>query len=155
MGELHAGVRVAARNSIGQFARECELAGQQTLRDAVEDGANFSRTFAPVGHRHDHRTVPLKSSIHTEVRGNVGRWFSVARHALPIEKGARPHTMIGNPTFRFFWEAAGRMWVPGLFGEPDIINHPGNEAQPFLQPALDLVIARATQLARKNYARIR
>ena len=143
---------VAARNNLGQFISDIERAGEATVRQMVEEGAKLSRAQAPVGVKHDRRTVPLKDSIFTQMHGRTnGSWFSVARHALAIEKGARAHLIVGDPFMKFFWEAAGRMWIPGLYGEPDIINHPGNEAQPFMEPALVQVMSRWRSIAGRFY----
>jgi hypothetical protein len=154
VAQYEARAHVASRNNIGQFTRHVKRAGEGTVEEMVEEGARLSRAFAPTGVKHDRRTLPLKQSIITKMHGRTnGSWGSVARHALPIELGARPHLIIGDPFVKFFWEAAGRMWVPGLFGEPDIINHPGNDAQPFLRPALANVMKRWRTIAARYYSR--
>lgn len=153
MSQVKAEIHVASRNRLGQFIREVETAGALTAADMIDEGAKLSRALAPVGTKTDLRTIPLKESIYTQMRSRTsGFWGSSARHALPIEKGARPHFITGNPVFaRFFWEEMGRFWIPGLFGEPDIVSHPGNEAQPFLKPALDIVMSKWRQIARRRY----
>lgn len=144
-------VNVSARNHLGQFIRECEMAGNQTVKDMIEMGAEEARRQAPVGHRHDRRTVPLRDSIFTFMFNRTNGMFgSSARHALPQETGARPHVIISDK-FSFYWENAGRMWIPGLFQDPDIINHPGNPPQPFLRPALNKVLAQWRGVAKRNY----
>lgn len=138
--------RVIARNSFGRFIRECEAAGQKTVMEAVELGASLSRSLAPVGPKKDKRTVKLKDSISVKMLSSTsGVWVSSARHTLPIEKGATPHTISGDVTF--FWEKHDRMWNPGQ----NTINHPGNAAQPFLQPAYDIVSKQVIKIADKNY----
>lgn len=144
--------KVFARNSMGQFIAECEAAGTRVVEHAVEEGAKLSRSFAPVGSRPDLRSIPLRESIASQMTGaRTGHWFSASRHALPVEFGAGPHTIVGHPFLKFYWESAGRWWIPGLFGAPDVVNHPGNPAQPFLRPAYEIVMANVMRWARRYY----
>lgn len=151
--------RVVARNDIGRFIRDCEQAGEATIKEMIDDGVKMSRNMAPVGHKHDPRTAPLRDSFFTQMLSRTsGVWGNFARHALPIEKGARPHPIFGNPALGFFWEAMRRRWIPAAiyYGDPgavDMVNHPGNAAQPFLRPAYEIISARAMQIARKHYPR--
>jgi hypothetical protein len=152
MADVACSNKVIARNGIGQFRRDVEGAATATVRKAVQRGAKLSRQMAPVGPKHDRRTVPLAQSIKWEVTGRTsGHWFATARHALAQELGAAPHLIAGQPVFKFWWENEGRMWIPGLFGEPDIINHPGNPAQPYLRPAYELVMGSIMEIARQEY----
>jgi hypothetical protein len=138
--------RVVARNGFGQFIRDCEQAAELTAKDAVERGAELSRGFAPVGHKPDPRTVKLKNSIHTRMFSRTsGEWYSEARHALSQEKGAKAHDIPGEVSF--FWEKMDRMWTPGS----NVINHPGNAAQPFLRPAYKQVSRELSAIARRHY----
>jgi hypothetical protein len=138
--------RVVARNGIGQFIRECELAAEKTIEEVVKDGENLSKGFAPVGHKADPRTPTLREGMFSEVLSRTsGRWGCAARHALPIEKGAGPHAIPGN--VRFFWDAMGRWWVPGT----NEINHPGNAAQPYLRPAYEIMMGRIVSIAAGKY----
>lgn len=144
--------RVVVRNGFGQFISEIEAAGQATVDEILDQGVDISRHMAPVGHDNDPRTVPLRDGFFVQKLGRTsGVWGNFARHALPVEFGARPHLIVGRPTMKFYWESERRMWVPGLFGEPDIINHPGNDAQPYLRPAYRIVMQRAMQIARRFY----
>lgn len=149
-------VHVSSRNNLGQWAKQLEHAGSDTVQDMVDEGAKLSRAMAPTGEKFDRRTLTLKDSIRTQMHGRTnGSWYSVARHALPVEKGARAHLIVGDPFVKFFWERMGRMWIPGLFGEPDVIHHPGNQAQPFLQPALSIVMSKWRSIANRHYGAIR
>jgi hypothetical protein len=148
----HAEVNVAARDNFGHFIKEIELAGRSTVEDLVKEGARISTRLAPVGHRHDLRSIPLKQSIFHYMRGRTqGAWGSSARHAMFVEKDTRAHPIPGNPYLRFFWVRENRFWEPGLFGEMDVVNHPGTEAQPFLEPALHEVMRKWRRIAAKNY----
>lgn len=155
MGGVAVSNRVIARNGIGQFIRECEMAAEGTIREAVNKGARLSRELAPTGHKDDSRTIPLKSSIFPEVLSRTsGRWVATARHALPIELGAAPHIITGN--LAFYWEAAGRNWIPaaayyGIPGLQDVVNHPGNAPQPYLRPAYSAVMSEIMEIASRNY----
>lgn len=138
--------RVVVRNSIGRFRQACSDAAEETIREAVEEGAALSRSLAPVGHKNDPRTVHLKDSVESEVLSRTsGQWKSTARHALAIEKGAVPHPITGWVSF--FWENEGRDWTPG----PNEIQHPGNSAQPYLRPAYETIMRRIMSIAREKY----
>ena len=138
--------RVVARNSLGRFIADCEQAGHDTVDKLVERGESLSRRMAPK------RSGALAASISSHMLSRTsGVWQAMAPYALFQERGTTPHIMIGNEFFSFFWDEAGRMWVPGLFGSPDIINHPGNPPQPFLRPAYEAVMAMAMSVARSQY----
>lgn len=138
--------RVVARNDIGRFIRDCEVAGTRTVESAIEKGAQLSRDLAPVGLKNDTRTSHLKDSINTKMlSGNSGVWIASARHALAVEKGARPHEIPGNVSF--FWENEDRFWNPG----DNMIQHPGNDAQPYLRPAYVIVMREIMGIARGKY----
>ncbi len=138
--------RVISRNGFGRFIAECDAAATATVKQSIEEGADLSRTMAPVGHKIDPRTVKLKDSISTKMLSSTsGVWTSTARHSLAIEKGASSHTIPGEVSF--FWEKHWRMWEPG----PNEIHHPGNAAQPFLRPAYEVISHRIMAIARRNY----
>lgn len=149
--------RVVARSGIGRFISECEAGGERTVRRLIQQGARLSRAEAPVGRKHDPRTIPLNQSINWRMTGRTsGEWYATARHALAQERGARPHVISGSPDLRFYWEAEGRMFVPAsqFYGDPDmvtIVNHPGNAPQPYLRPAYEIVMANAMRVAREEF----
>lgn len=149
--------RVIARNGIGQFIADVEGAATRTVERTIQEGVEISRAMAPAGGKPDPRTLPLKASFFTHMLSRTsGVWGNTARHALPIEKGAVPHVIMGNPHLGFFWEAAGRNWIPaeryyGIPGLRDLVNHPGNAAQPYLRPAYEIVSRRMMSIARSEY----
>ncbi len=150
--EIATSNQVHIRNGIGRFRAACEQAGTDTVETLVKRGAAMSRKLAPEGTDHDPRSIPLKQSIHHKMLSSTsGVWQAWARHAMFVEKNTRAHTYEGNPYFQFYWENAGRMWVPGLFGEPDIVNHPGTTAQPFLRPAYEAIMAQAMTVAKQKF----
>lgn len=150
--ELGVAGHVAARNSIGQFISACERAATETVQQLIEDGKQLSLDMAPVGHKQDPRTPTLQEGMFAEMLSRTqGRWGCAARHALPIEFGAAPHPIHGNPFLYFFWESEGRDWIPGLLGPFDVVNHPGNAAQPFLRPAFAAIKNEASRVMAAKY----
>lgn len=136
---------VIARNAFGQFIRQVEVAGPETMADIARDGAQLSRDLAPVGHKNDPRTPHLRDSIRGVARGTTAHWEATARHALPQETGGAAHLQTGEVSF--FWEREGRDWTPG----PNQINHPGNPAHPYLRPAYEAMMGRWMNYARRYY----
>ncbi len=146
MGDFAVSNRVVSRNGLGRFISRCEEAAEATARQLVEDGADLSRDLAPVGHKPDHRTIPLAQSIESKMlSATSGVWRATARHALAIEHGSVPHEITGN--VHFWWEREGRWWEPG----ENIIAHPGNAAQPYLRPAYEQIMRKAMTVARAKY----
>ncbi|MBA3240088.1 MAG: hypothetical protein H0T60_02585 [Acidobacteria bacterium] len=160
VGSFAVSNEVSLRNSFGQFRSAMTKAGEDTLKDLLEAGANESRNLAPVGHKEDKRTAKIKDSIRTIVYpGNTGAWYSTARHAASQEYGARPHVIRGDPHLRFFWEKHWRMFVPSeeYYNMPGMVTeveHPGNPARPFLRPAYEIVTKRVMKIAKKNYGKL-
>ena len=155
--EIAATATVVQRNSIGRFISECEAAAGYTIGDLIDGGAQLSKSMAPVGGKPDPRTPTLRAAMFSQQLSRTsGIWGNFARHALPIETGAAPHAIRGNPSLSFFWEAKGRQWIPASVffhvpGLSDYVNHPGNAAQPFLRPAYEAMMAKAMSVARKYY----
>lgn len=154
--EIGVSNKVIARDNFGQFIAECKIAGNRTIEKAVDEGVQHSRHNAPVGSKPDPRTVPLRDSIRGVAHGTSGYWYSFARHALPQELGAGPHTITGSPGLEFYWEAEGRRWIPAavFYGQPgliDVVNHPGNAPQPFLRPAYEYVMVNIVRWAKRYY----
>ena len=144
--------KVYARNEIGRFISECEAAATRTVKDMLDAGADVARKEAPVGPKPDRRTVPLRDSIETHMTSRTSGYFSSnARHAGPIEFGAVPHVIPGNPYLHFFWESEGRWWVPGLLADQDLVNHPGNAAQPFMGPGFRAIVHSYGSIAARHY----
>jgi hypothetical protein len=137
---------VYARDNWGRFISAQEENAARMVKDAIEEGAALSRAAAPVGSKHDPRTIPLNESIETEMLSRTsGRWVARARHALAMERGARPHPITAD--VRFWWENEGRWWVPS----EGWINHPGNAPQPYLRPAFEEIKRRIMNIARRHY----
>jgi hypothetical protein len=145
MGDIAVSNKVIARDEFGRFISECKIAGENTMRDIAEKGADLSRQLAPKGHKPDPRTRRLVEAITSSYTATTAHWEADARHAIAQEQGAGPHEISGNVSF--FWEKMGRMWRPGK----NMIQHPGNRAQPYLRPAYQIMMATWMDYARRYY----
>lgn len=89
--------------------------------DRVEDDAV---DYAP------YRTGELSMSIHTrKLRPLLSHVVVGSDHWQPMEYGASPHDIYPtDPDGALFW--------PGAPHPVNVVHHPGNEAQPFMRPAL-------------------
>lgn len=170
LGEIHAATNVIfVRNEFGQFARRLENNAHDVVGEAVERGARASRRLAPSGNAHNRKTyarrpgyVPLKKSIRTHVAGNRGFWYSEAPHAMFVEKGTKAHRIEGelvffwppspgNPKGWFVWSKDG---FDNYTPKGAYVNHPGTEAQPFLEPAYQRVVRRQmNEILREKFRR--
>lgn len=139
------------RNNMGQFIAECKEGARATAQELVEEGYELAHGFAP------ERDGVLKASMGwVMLSATSGVWFARAAHALPQEFGGAPHVIQGNPSLSFYWENEGRWWIPAeayyhMPGLVDMINHPGNPAQPYLRPAYRIVMAKCLAVADKHY----
>lgn len=157
MGEIAIVGVVQGRNEFGRYITECEAAATRTVEKAVERGAELSRAMAPIGHKPDLRTIPLKDSITTVMfNAREGAWGSSARHALAQEQGASAHEITGF--LGFYWEEKGKsfVWDDPRYDNWDeesgaTVHHPGNDAQPFLYPAYRIITQRLPGIAAEEY----
>lgn len=137
--------RVVVRNDIGRFIADIEGAAPKVIADVLDAGISASQNATPV------RTGHLRGSFFKIIESRTrGFYANSAKYAYYQDQGAGPHAMIGSPFFRFYWEREGRMWIPGLFGEPDVIAHPGNPATHFMDAGWPAV-RRATPGAMARY----
>ena len=157
MGQVAISTRVQLKNDMGRYVADCSAAAGQTIAEAILEGAALSRSLAPVGSKDDLRSIPLAQSIDAVQESRTkGFWGASARHALFVEKGTGPHDIPSRVSF--FWEAAGRPWMwPETYerrtGYPgaDPINHPGADAQPYLEPAYQAIRRRLLKIMKKHY----
>lgn len=145
MGDVTIAVGVSLGDFSNEFVALLEQAGEGMLRDMAEDGAALSRAYAPIGTKADPRTRHLKDSITSSSDSESASWEATARHALITEEGGGPSEISGR--VNFFWEKEGRRWVPG----PNIIHHPATDAQPYLKPALDDIMEKWEDYAKRHY----
>lgn len=104
------------------------------LRKKAESVALTAKTLAP------RRTGRLAASISVDQnrneRGQYAFGFSVGTpvyYATYVHEGTSPHVYFSYPGKMKF---AGTKRYAGQMVYTDMINHPGNAAQPFLQQAL-------------------
>jgi hypothetical protein len=143
---------VVLRDSFGRFKAAVGNAAADSIDEAIDLGERLSFERAPVGEKTDLRSVPLRSAFFKERTSRTqGYWGNAARHALFVEYGTVSHPIYGHPFLRFYWDNAGRNWVPGLFGTPDVVNHPGTPAEPYLRPAYDIVKSRLLDIMKRHY----
>lgn len=159
------------RSSFGRFAAECDVAATKTVEDTIKLGAATSRSMAPASgynvasYSKKPGYVPLRRSIRTRMRGATsGEWYSIAPHALFIELGTAGSTRHMGKA-RFYWKGGLFVWNRPEFGPIGSgkdyenwdatgvwIRHPGNNANPFLEPAYDRVVKRQMlDIAKHNY----
>lgn len=154
---------VFERNSLGRFAAECNRAAERTVQRTIELGARTSRAMAPAGKNRELYSkrpgyIPLKRSIKTTRSGTRGYWFSIAPHAMFVEKGTAPHVIHGR--LYFPWRGGTFVWNDFHFGPVGSgklyenwdasrgsrggawVFHPGTNAQPFLEPAYNKVVKK-------------
>lgn len=94
------------------------LIAQNAQHEVVEEVADDARQYAPVD------TGELRGSIHVEgdtVRVGTDHW-------APTEFGAQPHVIEPEQKEALYWAGAAH--------PVDRVNHPGNDPQPFMRPAL-------------------
>jgi hypothetical protein len=131
---------------MGRYIARVKEAAHATIEDTVQEGAEIAAAHAPK------RTGRLADSILPVVFSRTqGAWVAKAPYASYQEYGTSAHEMWGNPYFAFFWDEEGRWWVPGLFGEPDVIHHPGNPAHPFMEPSQAVMSRKIMAIARRHY----
>lgn len=151
MGHVAVSNRVIARNSIGEFIAKCEEAATATVKEAVQDGAKYSKAFAPKD------TTALADSIEWRMTGATsGEWRAGTKYAMAQEKGASAHEIVGSPNLAFYWEKEGRDFIPAsvYYNDPEaitVVHHPGNPAHPYLRPAYELVMSEVMSIARQKY----
>lgn len=138
------------RDESGQFISALETGATEAVKEAIMRGEDLSKGFAPKGKKPDPRTQSLSDSIDSVMLSSTkGVWFATARHALPIEKGARPHPIGATDAgaLSFFWEREGRDWVTPPY-QP--VQHPGNRAQPYLKPAYRIIARELIDICKRH-----
>jgi hypothetical protein len=106
-------------------------------KKTAEKIADVARMLAPVYDGDNPTNTPgeLRESISVEAPegDDEDGWLVTvsADHAKPIEYGAAPHIITSNGSYPLTFKVDGK-WV-----STHVVNHPGNEAQPYLRPAMD------------------
>lgn len=136
-------------------AEAIRVGTREALWQAVRAGFEVSQELVPVD------TGELKASG-SIIETDEGVTFGYdADHAIPVEGGTDPHTIEGDP-LAFQWpEATGTELMDqfeqardaaGRFAEGaqvffQSVEHPGTDAQPFVQPGFE---AMAAELRRRG-----
>ena len=116
------------RDAAGRFAklaeRDAERITNAMLDRAVELAQENAMEFSKTG--------GIMRSIKKVPRGKRGSIVADHPGAHSVEKGAVPHT------------------IPDAFNKDKPVMHPGNEAQPFLEPAVHQLASEADSIARRH-----
>jgi len=70
----------------------------------------------------------LQKSISKTIMASEAKIGPNVNYAIFVEKGTKPHVIVGNPILSFIWKGKRAFFRS--------VNHPGTEAQPFVEPAL-------------------
>lgn len=151
MGTLVVSRQLTVRDRSGAFIADCAGAASKSIAEAIQQGAAISRSMAPV------KTGTLAGSIApVQLSRTTGVWGTDIFYAMYQEKGAGPHEIPSRVSF--YWERMGRQWmwpetylIKTGFPGADPINHPGNPAQPFLEPAYDMMKHKLVRIMAKYY----
>lgn len=122
--------------AVAKLSRELEAEGRKVMTRAGAMAAAKARELAPVG-----ETAALRNSIQGEpAKGSFaagtleGSIVALAPYASHVEAGTRPHEI--RPKHRRFL----RIPVQGGFLFRRRVMHPGTRPQPYLAPAVELVM---------------
>jgi hypothetical protein len=119
---------------VARFGDLRETGTSTALVAAINAGLAIVETSAKV--KVHSKSGQLKISIHTipATPGNLeGRVVTGKTYGWYVEKGTKPHIIVpvNKLALHFEWEAYGAE----VFTKQ--VNHPGSQAYPFLQPALE------------------
>jgi hypothetical protein len=117
------------------------------LEHAVEVGTQAAKRRCPVSPvgSSDHQSGQLRSAIGWHLDIDDGDLVGIigvdpaspaSDYALPVELGAKPHTIRSHGDYPL------RNRAGQVFGRE--VHHPGNAAQPYLRPAVDDALAAFT-----------
>ena len=156
-------IDLQAAQSLGVAIEEYADDLAHELKVAMVDTVTSIEKYAK--HRCPVDTGNLRASITPEVDGfKTGSVGTNVEYAMPVEYGSRPHDIRprekkalafkqGGSKGRYVTSASGkRSYRKGKSGEPVVVKrvkHPGNKAQPFLEPAFIV----GGKVAKKNFDR--
>ena len=123
---------VALDDYADDLAKELEV----SMTDTVVTIEKYAKHRCPVD------TGKLRSSIAGEVKGfEEGSVGTNTEYAMAVEYGSRPHDIKPDEKKALAFEKGGENIVVKR------VKHPGNKAQPFLEPAFMV----GGRVARKNF----
>lgn len=149
--ELTSGETVKAEqlaNLIDDFDRigsmEAEDIVQPAIEAAIEDIATLARRYAP------RDTGELANSIEARIGPKTGTVVATAPHAAFVEFGTWSHNLLEPKSGTYeivpVRARALRFEVDGDVVFAQKVNHPGVEAQPFLNPAADEIVPEFVEM---------
>lgn len=145
MAVVHVSPEIRYRSETGRFLAECDGAAAAAVQAVGERGARMAKRLAPSSSFPEPRGGKLRPGISFYMTGGmVGVIASTARHTLAIERGASAH-QIGAPGQLLANKQ--KDWGPRI----GPVNHPGNDAQPFLKPAYAMIRSRMIDVMRDFY----
>lgn len=137
--DLEVGTNVIyARSDRGRFLDRIHSGARRGLKETADEGARIARNLATK------KTGQMAGSITSTVGTSGASWSVHSGHWAYQEFGTRPHFIGGSVSF--FWDRAGRRWVPGS----NTIHHPGNRAVHFMRDSFDAVWPLALQNIRAS-----
>lgn len=132
------------RDESGRFLAECDGAGAAAVEATGREGRAIAMALAPVGTEPDERSVPIVAGIDFYMTGAMsGVVVSRARHSLPQEHGAAPHS-IGRPG-QFLHNPYNQFSAKGP------VQHPGNAAQPYMRPMYNVIRRKMIEIMARFY----
>lgn len=129
IGGITVTTHVQMRDQFGRFAKVLDEAAVKSAKDLTDKAVELAKRNAA----RFRKTGELDRGIVPEYMGKKGRVDSTAPHAHPIEAGAIAHE------------------IPGGFGRAGGVMHPGNAAQPYLEPVGEQLGAFADAILEENY----
>lgn len=124
IGEISVRTRIQLRDRFGRFSAQLSEDAVQTAKDLTDKAVELAKAHAPV------RSGFLRDTIQPAYAGKVGYVEVGAPYGHAIEKGAIPHAIPRGD---------------------HIIMHPGNAAQPYLEPAGRELGQYAEGIVQRNY----
>lgn len=147
------GIKVRIRSqALEERLARLGTSSNAAMRLALQESADLVRDYAKKNHRFKSRTGKLEKSVISRVRmdGNTGQATvrldrRIARYSNIVHEGARPHIISPRraPKLAFFWERINK------FVKLPYVNHPGQEADPFLTEAVEATQPQIDDIFRK------
>jgi precorrin-6B methylase 2 len=129
IGTITASTSIQMRDSIGRFQAILDRAAEASARDLTDKAVELAKRNA----ERFKKSGELEASIGPVYQGKKGKVEATAPHAHSIEAGAIAHS------------------IPNAFGRGQAVMHPGNQAQPYLEPVPKQLQPYADGILQRNY----